>query len=299
MSATIHYTQCPVCGSTAIAPLLSAKDNTVSHELFAIWQCSSCTHRFTQDIPDEGNIGRYYKSDDYISHSNTRKGLVNKLYLFIRKVTLKAKQQLVSKTTGLKQGALLDVGAGTGAFALQMQQAGWQVTGLEPDGDARRNAQDLHNIELLPTEQLFQLPAAGFDAITLWHVLEHVQQLHDYMARFNDLLRKDGVLLIAVPNYTSLDAGIYKEHWAAYDVPRHLYHFSPGSMQALAQRHGFAIDQYIPMWFDSFYISMLSEQYKTGSIRYLQAFVNGLRSNLKAYGKPQRYSSVIYVLKKK
>jgi 2-polyprenyl-3-methyl-5-hydroxy-6-metoxy-1,4-benzoquinol methylase len=273
------------------------KDFTVSGEVFEIWHCAACTARFTQKAPSTGEIGKYYKAEAYVSHTDTKKGLVNRLYHMVRNHTLHAKRQLIGKAAGLKTGALLDVGAGTGAFLATMQQAGWVVTGLEPDETARNNARSLHNIELHSPDKLFSLPPNSFDAITLWHVLEHVHDLHRYMDAFNTLLKAAGVLIIAVPNYTSHDAAIYKENWAAYDVPRHLYHFSPQSMLALAQRHGFGIAAYKPMWFDSFYVCMLSEQYKTGRSGLMKAVWNGLVSNMKALGDVRRCSSVVYVMR--
>jgi len=279
-------------------PVLHAKDNTVSGEIFEIWHCGACTARFTQNIPASGEIGRYYQAEAYVSHTDTKKGLVNRLYHIVRNRTLQTKRILVEKVTGLKTGALLDVGAGTGAFAAAMQQAGWAVTGLEPDETARTNARTQHKIDLQNPENLLTLPANRFDAITLWHVLEHVHDLHRYLDTFNVLLKEKGVLIIAVPNYTSHDAAIYQEHWAAYDVPRHLYHFSPQSMQMLAKEHGFAIVSYKPMWFDSFYVSMLSEQYKTGKSNLVKAVWNGFVSNIRAWEDVKTSSSVVYVMKK-
>ena len=144
----------------------------------------------------------------------------------------------IEKTTGKSKGQFLDVGGGTGAFANEMKQQGWQVTGLEPDTDARAVAKQLYNLELKEMNMFNQLPANSFDAITLWHVMEHVHDLSAYVQQLKNLLKEDGRLFIAVPNYTSKDAAIYKECWAAYDVPRHLYHFSPGSVKVLMEKHG-------------------------------------------------------------
>ena len=298
MSNLITYQQCPLCSSSNITEVLQAKDYTVSQEIFSIWHCTDCTGRFTQNVPSAETIGTYYQSTDYISHSDTKKGLVNSLYHIVRNYTLQSKRKLVQKVSGLQKGALLDVGAGTGAFASTMQQAGWSVTGLEPDTIARENALKNHQLQLQTLDTLFTLPAAGFNVITMWHVLEHVHQLHDYIKTFYSILKNDGVLMIAVPNYTSYDAAVYKEHWAAYDVPRHLYHFSPHSMQQLMQKHGFRVKEYKPMWFDSFYVSMLSEQYKTGGNNLIKAVWNGFISNLKAIGNAQHCSSVIYIVTK-
>jgi SAM-dependent methyltransferase len=287
-----------VCNGTNIVPVLHVKDHTVSGEIFEVWHCTACTARFTQKVPAGSDIGRYYQAEAYVSHTDTKKGLVNRLYHAVRNYTLQTKRKLLEKATGLTKGALLDVGAGTGAFSAAMQQAGWAVTGLEPDETARANARTNHNIELQDPETLFTLPPNSYDAITLWHVLEHVHELHRYLDTFNKVLKPSGVLVIAVPNYTSYDASVYQEHWAAYDVPRHLYHFSPASMQVLAQKHGFAIAQYKPMWFDSFYVAMLSEQYKNGKGNLVKAVWNGLVSNLKALGDSKKCSSVIFVMRK-
>jgi SAM-dependent methyltransferase len=298
MTGSIHYTHCPVCGSAAIKQVLSAKDHTVSQKTFDIAECGSCTLRFTQDVPDAASISPYYKSENYISHTNTSKGLINRLYQSVRKRTLKQKRKLIEKTTGITKGDLLDVGSGTGAFASEMQQAGWQVTGLEPDADARAVGMQEYQVELSDISRFYEQPEAAFDAITLWHVLEHVHDLQGYVAKLKLLLKEKGRLFIAVPNYTSKDAALYGEHWAAYDVPRHLYHFSPRSMQVLMEKHGLAIISYKPMWYDSFYVSMLSSKYKRGKTNLVGSFFSGLRSNGQAMRDVQRCSSVIYIIGK-
>lgn len=292
----IHYTHCPACQATTIQPVLAVQDYTVSQEVFSVWHCASCTHRFTQDVPAAAAIGRYYQSENYISHTNTSKGLVNRLYHLVRNYTLGSKMKLVQSVSGRNTGTLLDVGAGVGAFAAFMREKGWQVTGLEPDGETRKRAQEQHRITLQDSADLFQLPVAHFDVITMWHVLEHVHQLDDYIQQLKALLKPGGVLLIAVPNYTSHDASYYQAHWAAYDVPRHLYHFSPASMRTLLQRHGLAVKATRPMWFDSFYVSLLSEKYKTGKASLVKGFWRGFVSNLKAGGNKEKCSSVIYVI---
>lgn len=294
MHSIIHYTTCPLCGSESIHSVLTARDHTVSGESFEIWECDACGARFTQDIPDANSIGRYYQSENYISHSNTRQGLVNQLYHRVRKITLEQKRKLVQKVTGLQTGNLLDIGAGTGLFTETMRKAGWKVAGLEPDETARAKAREM-NIVLHDIEDLFQLPSESFDAVTLWHVLEHVHDIHAYMGRVKAVLKKEGKFIIAVPNYTSEDAQKYGEYWAAYDVPRHLYHFSPGSMQSLLKKHGLKLLSTHPLWFDSFYVSLLSEQYKTGKSQLLKGAWSGVRSNMAAMNAATRCSSVIYV----
>ncbi len=294
----ITYSNCPVCNSSHIQYAFLAKDHTVTKEDFAIWHCNNCTARFTQNIPDAASIGKYYQSNAYVSHSDTQEGLINKLYHVIRNYTLKQKRKLIQSVTKLSTGNLLDVGAGTGAFAATMQAAGWKVNGLEPDETARANAFQKYSLTFLPPDKLYELPSQHFDVITMWHVLEHVHHLHDYFQTYGRILQAKGKLIIAVPNYTSYDAEVYKNYWAAYDVPRHLYHFSPNSMQHLAQLHGFAVKQIQPMWFDSFYVAMLSEQCKTGTNNLLAAIWNGLISNIIALKSRNRCSSIVYVLEK-
>lgn len=294
----IRYTHCPVCNSNSIQPVLKAKDHTVSNEEFSVWHCNDCSLRFTQDVPGQADIGAYYESAGYISHSDTKEGIINNLYHQVRKRTLISKQKLVKGVTGISKGEILDIGCGTGAFLNTMKNAGWSITGLEPDTAARMKAVELYGISPMEPQKLFELPPATFNAISMWHVLEHVHQLHEYMEQVSKLLTVGGRLLVAVPNYTSKDAGIYKEYWAAWDVPRHLYHFSPQSMERLVSRHRLKLVAVKPMWFDSFYVSMLSEKYKNGKGNIVKAVFNGFLSNLKAFGNTSKCSSVIYVIGK-
>lgn len=296
MSADIIYNNCPACHRDAIAFQLKAKDFTVSGDVFEIWECNNCGLRFTQNIPSANSIGRYYQSENYISHSNTSKGLINRLYHSVRAITLRQKARLLRNTTGLSTGTLLDIGAGTGAFAAFMRSEGWRVTALEPDESARTVAREQNNICLLSLNEFFSLPEASFDAITMWHVLEHVHALHEYLEQLKKLLSTNGRAFIAVPNYTSYDAAFYKEYWAAYDVPRHLYHFSPKAMKMLVEKHGLKLAGVRPMWFDSFYVSLLSEKYRTGKQNLFRGAWTGLLSNINAIRNNENCSSLIYII---
>jgi SAM-dependent methyltransferase len=293
----IHYTHCPVCNSNAINPLLTVKDHSVSKQEFVLWLCSKCELRFTQDVPDEDSIGVYYQSEEYISHTNTSRGFINELYQKVRKYTLNQKAKLVSSYTK-KKGRILDLGAGVGAFLGTMKDKGWEVMGIEPDSGARMHAKNDFQIDLLDKNAILQLQPGSFDAITLWHVLEHVHELHPYIEQIKRSLSHDGKIFIAVPNYNALDHSIYKVFWAAYDVPRHLYHFSPRSMNELMNRHGLKIIAEKPMWFDSFYISLLSSKYKNGKTKWIGAGISGIRSNITALFNRKRCSSLIYIIEK-
>ena len=276
---------------------MDVKDHSVSGETFPVWECAACTLRFTQDIPAPSSIGRYYHSDDYISHTDTEKGMINRLYHLVRKRTLQNKKAIVIRYSHQRTGRLLDIGAGTGTFAGIMNEGGWQVTALEPDATARAIAEKKYNLALQDTASLFTIPPGSLDVITLWHVLEHVHTLHQYFGQFKKIVKKGGILLIAVPNYTSADAEKYGPCWAAYDVPRHLYHFSPLSMQTLLQLHEMELIKMLPMWYDSFYVSLLSEKYQTGKQQFMKGVLTGLQSNMLTLKNSNRCSSLVYVVK--
>lgn len=290
------YATCPVCKSTQIQEVLRAKDHTVSKEDFSVYHCANCTHRFTNPVPGAADIGPYYQSEEYISHSNTSKGFINWAYQLVRKRTLRSKRNLVKGITGKQQGKLLDIGAGTGAFLSAMKTAGWETIGLEPDAGARQVAKETWGVDLQPIENFFHLENESVDAVSMWHVLEHVHELDAYLEKIYALLKPGGKWLVAVPNYTSWDADKYQEGWAAYDVPRHLYHFSPKSMQTLVERGNFKLIGTKRMPFDSFYVSMLSERYKNGSM--IKGVWNGFCSYISASGNKNRCSSLIYLMEK-
>lgn len=290
---------CPVCNHDKQRIFLSCIDHTVSRETFNVVQCETCGFRFTNPRPDENEIGKYYQAEEYISHSDTSKGLVNKMYRIVRDYTIKRKVELVNGLTkNQKPGTrkLLDIGCGTAEFIHACKGNGWNVTGIEPSEVARKNAEQKYGITPLPQEKLFQINEKKFNVITLWHVLEHVHLLEKTINEINKLLLDDGVLIVAVPNCDSWDAKKYGEHWAAWDVPRHLYHFTKKDIETLFKRSGFKLAEVLPMKFDSFYVSLLSEKYKTGKSNMFAGFLNGLNSNLSA--DKNGYSSQIYILKK-
>lgn len=288
-------TNCPICNGEKFSPFLICKDNTVSKENFNIVSCDSCNFKFTNPIPVEDKIGQYYKSEEYISHSNTNKGLINKAYQAVRNITLNQKEKLIADNN--KRGRLLDIGCGTGEFLYYCKKSGWSVEGIEPDDDARKLGTTNYELDIHPEMHLKQIHNESVDVITMWHVLEHVYHLRDRIKELKRIIKSSGYIYIAVPNYESYDATIYKENWAAYDVPRHLYHFGKSDIKRLMEKEGMTVTDIIPMKFDSFYVSMLSEKYKTGKINYVNAFINGLKSNNQG-SKSMNYSSLIYKIKK-
>jgi 2-polyprenyl-3-methyl-5-hydroxy-6-metoxy-1,4-benzoquinol methylase len=284
---------CPGCGSSSLSFKINVVDHFLTKDSFTIHECLSCKLQFTSSRPSESDISSYYNSEEYVSHSSSNKGFINKIYKRVRNITLRKKVMLLTEVGSKKM--VIDIGAGTGHFVKVMKLAGFEATGLEPDADARRVALTENNVVLQDISSLKDIPKSSVDTITMWHVLEHVYHLVKDLEHIHSILKQDGLFVVAVPNHTSYDAKHYQGFWAAYDVPRHLYHFSPDSIKNVVEKCGFSLVSIHPMKFDSFYVCMLSEKYKGGSL--LSAFVHGLMSNRRAKG--NTYSSQIYVFRKR
>ncbi len=288
---------CPVCGSPNLREKLQVQDKSVSQETFTIVQCQACEFQFTNPRPDAATIGRYYESAAYVSHNSGAQGLINQVYKVARFFTVRRKVSLITKLNGGRVGRLLDYGCGTGHFLAGAKDKGWQVAGLEPNAGARQDATARVGQPIQEPDALPALAPGSFDVITLWHVLEHVHTLNETLDQLIRVLKPGGKLLIAVPNVESLDAQHYRQDWAAYDVPRHLYHFSPASMRRLLSRHSLTVRQTLPLALDAYYVSMLSEKHRSperagGPLTVLRA---GYSSNRYAAQHDGQYSSVLYV----
>lgn len=270
---------------------LKTKDYSVSQEDFELVQHPELEMLITK--PQPKNIERYYESENYISHSDSKKSLLEKTYQFVKGITLFQKVKLVDRYVQ-DDKSILDIGAGTGDFLFAAAQKGWTISGVEPNSEARKRA---FQKSVVLSSDLESVMHRKYKVITLWHVLEHLSDLENQIMKMISLLEERGVLVIAVPNFNSYDAKYYQEYWAAYDVPRHLWHFSRSAIEKLFRKYGMEVVETRPMVFDSFYVSLLSEKYKTGKTNYLEAFRVGLRSNISAWT-TKEYSSLIYVLKK-
>lgn len=290
--------QCLVCKGEYFEPVVLSKDFCVSQEDFKVVKCNSCGFAFTENAPDAASIGMYYEHADYISHTDTKEGLMFKVYHWVRSIMLRRKLGYIQKVARVK--TLLDIGSGTGYFVNHVQQAGLGCVGFEPDEVARNQAKKNFNIDLSASLESVIENSNRFDAISMWHVLEHVHELDAYFEKFRILLEEKGVLAIAVPNYTSYDASFYKKYWAAYDLPKHLWHFSPSSLKLLAKNHGFKHIKSYAMPYDSYYISLLSEQHKkSGFFGKIRAMFIGELSYLNALINSEKASSVVYIFEKK
>lgn len=295
MSEKLNH--CPVCLNANSNHFLEVKDHFQSGEDFQIRECLQCGFRYIDPRPETERIGGYYQSDDYISHGAQHNDLLSILYRIARRFTIRRKySQIVGR---LKPDCLLDYGCGTGDFLKYCQDKGIEVRGVEPNEKAREYARNIQRLTVFSSLQEAENEGKRFSCITLWHVLEHIHDLEVTLQKIIGLLAPGGMLVIAVPNCLSGDARKYGARWAAYDVPRHLYHFNPTTLELLMKRFGFEVMATQPQILDAYYISLLSEKYRTGKSRYLAAFFSGMMSNFQARNKGWGHSSMVFFLSAK
>ena len=292
----IKLSNCPVCKKSNFKAFLETRDYFFTKEKFELVQCTDCDFVFTNPVPAPEQLSKYYDSPDYLSHTANNKSLSAFIYDSLRSINLKNKYDLVSSFKN--SGKVLDIGQGTGEFLNYLKKKHWEVTGIEPNESARKFAKQHYKIDVFAEEKIETLPEKSFDLVTLWHVLEHVPDLHGRMNDILRLIKKDGILIIAVPNLNAPDFSFYKEKWAALDVPRHLYHFTEATMQTLLNQFGFEVLNTFPLKMDAYYVSLLSERYRKNKIPYLKAALNGYRSN-RAARKSNNYSSMVFVAQQK
>jgi len=281
---------------------LTCIDHTVTKETFHLEWDGKLEMYITSPRPDENDLGRYYESEGYISHTDSKNSFIDKLYQLVKNYTIKQKVKLIEPFIQ-KDKSILDIGCGTSDFLVACRNNGWVVQGIEPNEKAWQIGSDKLSLSTPSNERIIFRDIQElidmnkkYDVISLWHVLEHISNLSEYIEHLKSLLNKDGVLIIAVPNFKSFDAKHYNEYWAAYDVPRHLWHFSKKSISLLFAKVGLKVIHTLPMKFDAYYVSLLSEKYKKGKMKLIKAFYIGSLSNYKAK-RSKEYSSLIYILK--
>jgi len=288
---------CPICLSSDLQKKFNCTDHSTSKEKFTIVSCETCDFKFTNPRPKDKSLGSYYKSDKYISHTNNKKGLFNWMYHTVRKYSITTKLNLLKKISKNKNH--LDIGCGTGEFLNACKNSGFRTEGIEPSRLAREQAINNFNLSVTHNTELDQFKSSQFDTISMWHVLEHIPELNKTIREFNRILNKNGKVIIAVPNHNSWDAKYYKEYWAGWDTPIHLWHFSKLSIEKIFKIHDFKLIEKKPMLFDSYYVSLLSEEFKTGKKKYVKGFTIGLLSNVIGIFSKRGCSSIIYVFEKK
>jgi len=294
----VHHNVCPLCSSEKIALHFSCNDHFISKKDFSIFKCSACGFLFTQDYPEETDIAQYYESDNYISHSDISEGFSNKLYRVARGIMLRKKKNLIGKITRLKKGTILDIGSGTGYFAATMKRAGWMASGIEINEKARNFSASNFGLEVDPPDRITSFESNSFDCVTLWHVLEHFHDPFKNISEVYRLLKPGAVCVVALPNCNSYDANHYKRFWAAWDVPRHLWHFQPSTFRIFSEKSGFILENLKILPLDVFYISLLSERYKCSSMAFFKAISKAFIFSFRSLFNKERSSSVIYLLRK-
>ncbi|MFZ4105171.1 class I SAM-dependent methyltransferase [Flavobacterium sp.] len=270
---------------------LNVKDHSVSQETFELLHDEELDFLITNPQPSLEKLPSYYESVDYISHTDGNKSLFEKMYQFVKSIALKNKLKLINLQSS--KGRILDIGAGVGDFLNVAKNDGWQTIGIEPSDKAKAIAKS-KGVSFV--ESLSELESNSFDVITMWHVLEHVPDLENQIKELKRLIKPTGTVIIAVPNFKSYDASYYGKFWAAYDIPIHLWHFSKIAIKKLFANEDLELKEVLPMKFDSFYVSLLSEKYKTGKMNFIKAFFIGWKSNWRGKQNSE-YSSHIYVLK--
>lgn len=293
------FKPCPICGATGQTPYANCTDFTISKESFTLMQCPSCGIVYTSNPPSEQDISLYDKLDQKLKLGESPTGVIEKLYFKIRGRMLHKKAYLVEAQAYRTNGTLLNYGAKTGFFSYTMERLGWKVTSVEKYHEERVFSLKMFHHRMIDIQEMGRLKPETFDVITLWHVFEHCYHPHELLDRFFELLRPNGVLIMACPNICSTDAQHYGPYWAAYNVPRHLWHFSPASLTNLAHKHGFTLMHHEKLPFDSFFISILSEKHKGHKLPIIRGLLFGLYSWLVSLAKRGRSSSIVYVFRKR
>jgi len=230
---------------------------------FRLVRCLGCGLIYLSPRPPEEETESFYQADGYdpfITLSKP-KSTVEKLYSVSRRFTLRWKAKLVHKLVN-KGGSILDLGCSTGEFLLCLRED-YKVEGIEPEARAARFAREHFGLNAhtgtLDTT-IAGLEQAPYDLITMWHVLEHIPNPVSAITQLKTLLKPGGSILFALPNIGSADAGFYGEQWVALDTPRHLWHFTPASLDKLMAKCGFKRVQSGMLPLDTFYNCLMSEQ---------------------------------------
>jgi len=292
--------KCPICGHSEFEKVYDLDDYKITQETFSLEKCPECTLIFTVDPPLGENIGRYYESDDYLEHSNRKNDLFSKMYSWGRDLMFGYKYGIIKKLG--PKGKILDIGAGSGYYLNFMSKKGYEVQGIEMSERARNHAKSEHGLHIHPDEMFHNRDfKQKFDMISLWHVMEHLYDLNKVMKRFDELLNPNGSLVIALPNYNALEVQTYKKYWNGWDVPRHLWHFSPQSIRKLVGNHGFEITSMHTMPLDPLFNTLLTNKYRKGNplVNVLRMGTVGVASLIQGFFNVEKASSIIYIIKRK
>ncbi|MBP7113929.1 MAG: class I SAM-dependent methyltransferase [Candidatus Peribacteraceae bacterium] len=252
-------------------------------EVFSIVRCGTCGFLWTKNPPDERSIGRYYDTADYIPHSDR----MPPIFRLIRWLRNTAKCRML----GAKQGLVVDIGCGNGTFLMEAKRRGWKTLGVDPVENARKLCSAAGIDAIMPAE-MTNIPAASADVVTLWHALEHVHDLSGTLTQCRRILRSNGSLLVGVPNIASPLAAAYGQDWAGLDMPLHLWHFTPVTMEKILRSHGFTSPEIRPTWTDDLISAILSEKFAQGF--FVRGVVRGIVSAFIGWRSPGRAACPVY-----
>lgn len=274
------------------------RDHGISQEDFRIVECSDCKFRFTQNPPDESVIGPYYETSKYISHSADSTTLINRVYYAVRDNMLAQKYKLIRQYTDGKN--FIDIGCGLGYFLNYIKQKNNTVFGIEKSESTAAIVRDKFNITVESPEFFLENKIEKkYDVVSMWHVLEHLYNPKNYISSIQKIIHDQSIIIIALPNHQSWDGRHYKEYWAGYDVPRHLWHFDASSINTLMSDLGFRCINMHRLPYDAFYVSLLSERYRGNFLSTIRAMFAGVISSIKSWMDVKQTSSIIYIYKKK
>lgn len=287
--------KCAVCLKKDFSLFVETKDYFFTNESFSLEKCNACGFVFTNPLPLKENLGKYYETEEYLSHDSNKRGIIKNIYKIVREINLKNKYGIISRY--MHSGKILDIGSGTGEFLNYFKNKGWKTIGIEPNQEAREFAVNNYQLSVVDEKELDLVENNSQNVVTMWHVLEHVYDLDERMETLHRILKKDGILVVALPMIDSPDSIKFGKYWSGLDVPRHLYHFSSSTFELLAKRYKFNIIDKLPMKFDSLYVSWLSHKAKKSKLSFLRGIFDGIISNMYA-NKSSNYSSMIFVMKK-
>lgn len=289
---------CPLCGAIETVPYATCSDHASSRLQYLLLRCPACGVVFTDNHPEEDEMEQFETLDSQIRRADSPEGITERLYRHVRRRMLRRKAGLVVRQSYRDSGTLLNYGAKRGFFSDHMERKGWKVTSVDRHHENRQFSLEHFHHRMSGMQEMSDFTPETFDVITLWHVFEHENEPERLLDTFHRILRPGGILVMSCPNICSTDAMHYGPYWAAYDVPRHLWHFNPVSLNRLVHRHGFTLMHHEKMPYDCFYISIMSEQYMMHRLAFLRGMAYGLHSWLVSLTRRGRSSSIVYVFRK-
>ena len=260
---------CPISKSKEFIPYLQVPDrfdNSGKADWNLVRSCASGLIMLNPR-PDSAEISRHYRNDGYDPYRNSRNSssFKERTYLAARTLLLGYRAGIILKgwVKPLEECAVLEIGCSTGDLLNYFHRRSGvpvnNLAGVEPDADSARHARECFGLNIFPSIAAQSAEKKRFDRIVLWHTLEHIHAINETLHEVSAQLKPDGQLVIALPNPASFDAEYFRENWIAWDAPRHLYHFWPGTVEKLLALHGLSVFRRQPYFPDTVYNTLYSE----------------------------------------